>query len=92
MSVIRLMRLVVAPLLLLTLVEPASACHRFSRWHYPWPQRCKVDAVLPPTAPETVPQSEIPLPDLTPIGKGQEADEAMRARLLLRGTLEKDKN
>lgn len=18
----------------------AAACHRFSRWHYPWPQRC----------------------------------------------------
>jgi hypothetical protein len=39
-----------------------------------------------------VPQPEIPLPDLTPIGKGQEADEATRARLLLRATLEKDKN
>jgi hypothetical protein len=86
------MRLVVAPLLLLTLVEPASACHRFSRWRYPWPQRCNVVVVLPPSAPETVPQPEIPLPDLTPIGKGEEADEATRARLLLRAALEKGKN
>ena len=93
MSVIsKLMRLVAAPLLLLTLVEPASACHRFSRWYYPWPQRCNVDLVLPPASSAKAPQPEIPLPDLTPIGKGQDADEATRARLLLRATLEKDKN
>jgi hypothetical protein len=29
---------------------------------------------------------------LTPIGKGEDADEDMRARLLLRAALEKDKN
>ena len=20
--------------------QPAQACHRFTRWHFPWPQRC----------------------------------------------------
>jgi hypothetical protein len=33
----------------------------------------------------------IPLPELTPIGGG-DADEDMRARLLLRAALAKDKN
>jgi hypothetical protein len=84
------MRLVVTPLLLLTLVEPASACHRFSRWHYPWPQQCNV--VLPPASAGKVPEPEIPLPALTPNGKDEGADEATRARLLLRATLEKHKN
>jgi hypothetical protein len=22
------------------LAQPAAACHKFSRWHYPYPQRC----------------------------------------------------
>jgi hypothetical protein len=88
----QLMRRVPAPLLALTPVEPASACHRFSRWYYPWPQRCNVDVVLPPASSAKAPQPEIPLPNLTPIGKGQDADEATRARLLLRATIEKDKN
>jgi hypothetical protein len=48
--------------------------------------------VLRPDSSVKVPQPEIPLPDLTPIGKGQDADEATRARLLLRAALEKDKN
>jgi hypothetical protein len=86
------MRLVVASLLLLTLVEPAPACHRFSRWNYPWPQRCSVRPVSPAAAVDKLPRPEFPLPDLTPIGKGGEADEDMRARLLLRAALEKDKN
>ena len=53
---------------------------------------CNVDLVLPPASSAKAPQPEIPLPDLTPIGKGQDADEATRARLLLRATIEKDKN
>jgi hypothetical protein len=86
------MRLVVASLLLLTLVEPAPACHRFSRWNYPWPQRCSVRPVSLPAAAGKLPQPKIPLPDLTPIGKGEDADEDVRARLLLRAALEKGKN
>jgi hypothetical protein len=86
------MRLVVAPLLLLTLGQPASACHRFSRWAYPWPQRCNVSEVLPKASANKVPEPQIPLPDLTPIDEGQEADETTRARLLLRARLQRDQN
>ena len=28
--------------MILLLATPAEACHKFSRWHYPWPQRCEV--------------------------------------------------
>ena len=86
------MRLVVAFLLLLTLVQPGSACHRYSRWYYPWPQPCKANRVLPSATVGKFRQPGIPLPDLTPIGAGEDADEATRARLLLRATLEKGKN
>jgi hypothetical protein len=83
------MRLVVASLVLLTLVEPAPACHRLSRWNYPWPQRCSVKPVSPPAT--VAKEPEFPRPDLTPTGGG-DADEDMRARLLLPATLEKGKN
>jgi hypothetical protein len=86
------MRLVLASLLLLMLVEPASSCHRFSRWHYPWPQRCNVQHGLPLASVGKAPYPKIQLPDLTPISGGEEADETTRARLLLRATLEKNKN
>jgi hypothetical protein len=86
------MRLVVAFLTLLTLVEPGSACHRYSRWYYPWPQPCNVNGVLSSAAAGKLPQPGIPLPDLTPIGAGEDADEATRGRLLLRAALEKGKN
>ena len=88
----KLMRLVVAFLWLLTLVQPGSACHRYSRWHYPRPQPCNVNGVLPPVAVGKLPRPGMPLPDLTPIGAGEDADEATRARLLLRAALEKGKN
>lgn len=57
--------------------QPAEACHRFSRWYYPEPQRCKGgvkhDLVYrvytdPPTpAPPPAPverKVDIPLPDM----------------------------
>lgn len=28
--------------LAMTVSQPALACHRFSVWKYPWPQRCSV--------------------------------------------------
>jgi hypothetical protein len=28
----------------LVAVQPAFACHRFSHWAYPWPQRCDIAA------------------------------------------------
>jgi hypothetical protein len=48
--------------------------------------------VLPPGAVDKLLRPEIPLPDLTPIGKGEDADEGVRARLLLRAALEKGKD
>ena len=32
-------------LLGVTYAVPAAACHRFSRWYYPTPQRCSVERV-----------------------------------------------
>jgi len=34
----------IAALTLILASEPAAACHRFSRWHYPWAQRCSSGA------------------------------------------------
>jgi hypothetical protein len=28
----------------LLISQQAMACHRFHRWNYPWPQRCRVDS------------------------------------------------
>ena len=89
-----------ALLLVLALLAPASAeaaaaCHRYSVWHYPTPQRCgaqiranlrkpvsreKAAIQLPTAAPK------ISLPRLTRNDcKGGEADELTRARLELLG-------
>ena len=55
--------------LLLTIVfvvapSEADACHRFSKWSYPWPQRCSVESFrlrVLPLPPERI---EIALPAL----------------------------
>ena len=73
---------------------PASAaCHRYSIWHYPWPQQCQRDEVYPtktihaqPEAPLT-PVKEIAQPLLTDIVWGNAPDEDMRVRLMLRAAL-----
>jgi hypothetical protein len=51
--------------------SPAVACHRFSRWAYPWPQRCAVarvqlpvSAPAPPVKPDAPTDNDIPLPSL----------------------------
>lgn len=31
-----------AVVLALVAAQPAQACHRFARWHYPFPQRCEI--------------------------------------------------
>jgi hypothetical protein len=55
----------------LTYAVPATACHRFSRWYYPTPQRCSTSSVVhvqisrvvrPHVADSGVP---IPLPDMS---------------------------
>ena len=35
----------------LALMAPAEACHRYSHWAYPWPQKCGPETA-PPSAPE----------------------------------------
>jgi len=67
-------RPLVLALVLFAAVPPSAyACHRFSRWYYPWPQRCSVERApirvstreVEPAAPrpperETVPILETP--------------------------------
>jgi hypothetical protein len=36
------MRTKIAIAIILMGAQPALACHRFSRWYYPYPQRCSV--------------------------------------------------
>lgn len=75
---------------------PAAACHRFSRWHYPWPQPCGLsthapryvvsapEPVFPPIRPDFMDDDEIPLPALSAADvRGCEADDLTRGRLLL---------
>ena len=77
----------------------AAACHHYSRWYYPWPQRCGVGRQmvrLPTRSPlrvgheaPFVGEPEIPLPSLTRADlDGGEADEPTRAHALLRAALE----
>jgi hypothetical protein len=46
-------------------IQPAQACHRFTRWHFPWPQRCGLivkperQARLTPTRPAPAEVREI---------------------------------
>ena len=98
--------------LALLAATPVEA-HCYSRWFYPWPQRCGVARqmvrrpVLQSVAASFVPNQEhpanearlvrlvqepdpdIPLPSLARADcDGGEADEAIRARVLLRAALE----
>ena len=77
----------------------AAACHRYSRWYYPWAQSCGVPRTPlrvrhePPFVPlgrgPSGPDLDIPLPSLTSADLvGGEADEATRAHALLRAALE----
>jgi hypothetical protein len=58
-------RLIVLAFLTLASVEPATACHWFSIWHYRTGQHCPVGAshVVAPPPPGL--DNHIPLPDLT---------------------------
>lgn len=87
-----MIRLLVA-VSLMGIADPALAgCHKFSIWHFPWPQRCAIFRVAAPlVVPVDVPlppekELDIPLPDLTPVD-GSGIDEDTRAKLLLRGEL-----
>lgn len=76
----------------------AAACHRYSRWYYPWPQTCRVKAPLAyarasrPLVKAVVepPDRDIPLPALARDDcLGGEADETTRGRLMLRAAFDR---
>jgi hypothetical protein len=63
-------------------VSSATACHHFSIWHFPWPQRC-------PTETEANP----PTPSPTPPPKPTQDEELQRQRAIekLKGQLNSPK-
>jgi hypothetical protein len=83
--------------------DPAAACHRFSVWHYPWRQSCNLRGGVVPapklrtieTAPGAVARDRgRPTVALPSLARGDldagEADEPIRAHVLLRAALEGD--
>jgi hypothetical protein len=70
--------------------DPAiAACHHFSRWAFPFPQRCHVFASVPrdglkyPLPPQRE-RIDIPVPDLSNIDWGKTGDDSLRGLALLR--------
>ncbi len=77
-------------------VEPAHACRVFSRWAYPWPQRCPTQVVVKQRQrfvvhrPVSSDVNTIPLPSLAAIEWGRalvdaEALARIELRIKLRG-------
>jgi hypothetical protein len=82
-------------LALVLLATPANACHRFSVWRFPYPQRCGLHVVQleapPAPAPEPKPpepEADIPLPSLEnmvfPPDAADEAGQRLKGIGLLR--------
>jgi hypothetical protein len=75
-------------LILVTLASPASGCHRFSTWRFPFPQpRCPLAGqrvkVSAPSS-KARPMPDIPLPDLSQITWGDVGDGRLAAIGMLR--------
>jgi len=71
------LRLFLAVLFALS-AEPSAACHRFTRWRYPWPQRCGIS-----TQPGyVVSRAPIVLPPIR-LGEPEDAEEIPLAALSL---------
>ena len=72
--------------------QPASACHKYSHWYYPYPQRCgiyaRASAPLPvlrsSVYPPTRVGSDIPLPDLSAAWDNDDHSEGMQRLKALR--------
>jgi hypothetical protein len=86
------MKAVVIAAGLLLIASPASACHRFSRWSYPWPQRCGGAAAQRPLTriaalevapPKPAPGSAEPIPSL-PAPSNEDLDAEERAQAIER--------
>lgn len=82
------------------LIQPAEACRKYSRWHYPWPQSCRTLkfaalALIPKRPPERQlpaplpPEHEFLIPDMSSIEWGQTLDERTIGLIRLRAELEK---
>jgi hypothetical protein len=80
--------------------DAAALCHHYSRWFYPWPQRCAVgltyksspqlrrEARAKPIFPPPPDDRPFPLPWLSAAELiGGEADDATRGRLMLHALL-----
>ena len=77
------MKALLAILVFFALAQPASACRRFSIWHYDFPQPCPVGRVEAQAAPAPI-APDIPLPDLTEINWGEIGDGRLAAIGMLR--------
>ena len=73
------MKALLAILLFFALAQPASACRRFSIWHYNFPQPCPVGRAEAQAAP--VPAAP---PDLTEITWGETGDARLAGIAMLR--------
>ena len=71
-------RSLLAILIFFALAEPASACRRYSIWHYNFPQPCPVGRLEAQTARAPV-APDIPLPELTEINWGETGDGRLAA-------------
>jgi hypothetical protein len=77
------MKALLAVLLFFALAEPASACRRFSIWHYNFPQPCPIARLEAQAAPAPA-APDIPLPDLTEINWGENGDGRLAGIGMLR--------
>ncbi len=96
------MRLTLALAALLS-ASPAEACHHYTHWAYPWPQRCggglerhAAFKVIPegPTAEPVVvkaPEPDMPLPTMDATWAAAPPDPETEGRLKLRGYFEEHK-
>ena len=65
------LNLLILPILLLS--TPASACHHYSRWYYPYPQ--------PPCEAHTPPKWYVEITKIPPIDERTQAIEKLKSQM-----------